>query len=874
MSALGAGGMGEVYRARDTKLNRDVAIKVLLPAVANDPDRLARFGREAQVLASLNHPNIAHIHGLEESGGITALVLELVEGEDLAQRIARGPIPLDEALPIARQIAEALEAAHDHGIIHRDLKPANIKVRPDGTVKVLDFGLAKAIDSGSGNRAPGSADAMNSPTLSIHATAAGVILGTAAYMSPEQARGRFVDKRSDIWSLGCVLFEMLTGRRPFAGDDATDTIVAVVSKDPDWSTLPRAVPAGIHRVLRRSLEKDPKRRLDSAATVRIEIDDAQSAFSSSAGVANAADARSGWHLRAGGSTSRTRERIAWLAAVCALGAAAIVLALRTTPLSSDAPPVHFTIAPPTHSPEAWNASVVSPDGRRVLFGGAFILGTGNQLWVRSLDTLEARPLAGTTGVNTAFWSPDGRTIAFFDQGKLKKLDVVSAAPPLTICDAPNASGGTWNRDGVILFTTGDGALARVAASGGQPEPVVALDRSRGHTAYRSPWFLPDGTHFIYFAQPENAEYVGALQSSDQARLIEADSPAQYAPPGYLVFGRGGALLAQPFDAARRRIVSEPVMIADHVTTPGARMLFSVSDNDVLIYRTSTAAVTQLAWFDRTGKPLGTMGESATYREFVLSRAGDQVIAERVDAQSGKRGIWQIDVARGISTRLTPSSDNEENMIVSPDGTALVYASDGKDGLGIFHKLLAGGAVTTLLQSAERKWPEDWSSDGRYIVSVNATHRRLEILPMFGDRKPFVFLDAPAFKDEPQFSPDVQWLAYVADESGRYEIYVERFPQAGDKLRLSSEGGGQPQWRRDGKELFYLALDGTLTAVAMRNGRPIGVPSPLFHTRINVQPLIHQYAVTADGQRFLMITPVGETTSPFHVLINWTAGLKR
>lgn len=316
------------------------------------------------------------------------------------------------------------------------------------------------------------------------------------------------------------------------------------------------------------------------------------------------------------------------------------------------------------------------------------------------------------------------------------------------------------------------------------------------------------------------------------------------------------------------------MIADHVTTPGARMLFSASDNGVLIYRMSTAAVTQLAWFDRSGKPLGTMGESATYREFVLSRAGDQVIAERVDARSGKRGIWQIDVARGISTRITPGSDNEENMIVSPDGTALVYASDGKDGPGIFHRSLAGGAVTSLLQTAERQWPEDWSIDGRYIVSVNGTHRRLEILPTFGDRKPFVFLDTPAFKDEPQFSPDLQWLAYVADESGRFEIYVERFPQSGDRLRLSSEGGGQPQWRRDGKELFYLAFDGTLTAVAMRNGRPIGLPSPLFHTRINVQPLIHQYAVTSDGQRFLMITPVGETTSPFHVLINWTAGLTK
>ena len=862
--------MGEVYRARDTKLNRDVAIKVLLPAVANDPDRLARFSREAQVLASLNHPNIAHIHGLEESNGVTALVMELVEGQDLAHRLMRGRIPIDDALPIARQIAEALEAAHGHGIVHRDLKPANIKVRPDGTVKVLDFGLAKAVDPA----AASSESAMNSPTLSLHATEAGIILGTAAYMSPEQARGKAVDKRADIWAFGAVLFEMLTGARAFPGDDATDSIVAVVSKEPEWRALPEGVPAAIRRLLKRTLEKDPKRRLDSAAALRIEIDEALAALSSDAGTATAGDVPFAPRPRTPSRISRTVERIGWLAVVCALGVAAVVVALRSTPPASDPPPIHFTIAPPTLSPEAWNASVVSPDGRYVLFGGAFILGTGNQLWTRSLDTLEARPLAGTTGVNTAFWSPDSRTIAFFDQGKLKKLDVVSAAPPLTICDAPNASGGTWNRDGIILFTTSDGAIAKVPASGGQPEPVVALDRARGHTAYRSPWFLPDGRHFIYFAQPENAEYVGALESSDQARLIEADSPAQYSPPGFLVFGRGGALLAQPFDADRRRIGSEPVMIADHVATPGARTLFSASDNGVLIYRTSTAAVTQLTWFDRSGRPLGTLGESAPYREFVLSRAGDKVIAERVDPQTGKRGLWQIDVARGISTRITPGSDNEENMIVSPDGTALVYASNNADGLGIFHRSLAGGAVTTLLQSAERKWPEHWSSDGKYIVAINGTHRRIEILPTFGDRKPFVFLDTPAFKDEPQFSPDLKWLAYVADESGRFEIYVERFPQPGDRLRLSSEGGGQPQWRRDGKELFYVAFDGTLRAVAMRDGRPIGVPSPLFHTQINVQPLIHQYAVTPDGQRFLMITPVGETPSPFHVLINWTARLKK
>ena len=699
-------------------------------------------------------------------------------------------------------------------------------------------------------------------TTPVSRTTQGTILGTFQYMAPEQIEGVAADTRTDIFSFGCVVYEMLAGKKAFEGKTQASLIGAILEREPaPLRSMQQSAPPALDHAVKRCLLKDPDKRWQTMTDLREELAWIESG-------ATAPDAEAVPVRR------RRGERLAWAGAVCGAAILAALIATRWTVAPADTSAFRFTISPPTQAPEAWNISLVSPDGRHVIFGGAFILGIGNQLWVRSLDSAEAHALPGTAGANAPFWSPDSRTIAFSIQGKLKKVDVAAgAAPAATICDAPNQVSGAWSGDGTILFTSADGGLARVPAAGGQPEPVTTPDRAHGETSHRSPSFLPDGRHFLYFVQALKAVFVGSIDSHDAVRLIEADSAAQYAAPGYLLFMRGGTLLAQPFDAGHRRLSGDPVAIADKV---GARASFSVSQNGVLVYRTSTTAVTQLAWFDRAGRPLGTLAEPAGYREFVLTRDGAAVAVERIDPEGGKRGVWQIDVARGIGTRLTLSPDNDENMVWSPDGRQLVFTSDGSEGAGLFHKSLGGGAVTTLLKSAERKWPEDWSSDGRYIVSVSVTHRQLEILPMFGDRKPFVFLDTPSFKDEPQFSPDVRWMAYLSDESGRYEVYVERFPQGGDRVRVSSEGGGQPKWRRDGNELFYLGLDGTLMSVEMRDGQPAGLPSSVFRTRINVQPLIHQYAVTPDGSRFLMIVPPADATtvSPFTVVVNWPGLVKK
>ncbi|HXG89163.1 MAG TPA: protein kinase [Vicinamibacterales bacterium] len=530
VAPLGAGGMGEVYRARDTKLNRDVAIKVLLPAVANDPDRLARFSLEAQVLASLNHPNIAHIHGIEESSGVTALVMELVEGEDLSQRIARGAIPLDEAWPIARQIAEAVEAAHEQGIIHRDLKPANIKVRPDGTVKVLDFGLAKALEP----TAASSATAANSPTLSLHATQAGMILGTAAYMAPEQARGRPVDKRADVWAFGAVLYEMLTGARAFAGEDITDTIVAVMSKEPDWGRLPAGTPSRVRGLIRRCLEKDVKRRLQAIGEARIHLGDLVSG-------ARDPGADEALPTRATATPSSSRgTRLAWVVAAVALLAAA-GLAVPAVRYLREAPPA----APPATRTEITTpvggdplSFALSPDGTQIVFVAA---GDGApRLWLRSLSTTTAQPLAGTEGAAYPFWSPDSRSVAFFADGQLKRLDLGGGAPR-ALAAAPDGRSGSWNTDGVVLFAPNSGSpLFRVAAAGGNAAPVTTLDRQASH---RWPVFLPDGRHFVFYAQggPDTRGiHLGTLDAGASTRLTAADTAGTYLPAGA---GRDGGWAA-------------------------------------------------------------------------------------------------------------------------------------------------------------------------------------------------------------------------------------------------------------------------------------------------------------------------------------------
>jgi Tol biopolymer transport system component len=672
--------MGEVYRARDARLGRDVAIKALPGALTGEPDRVARFEREAQILASLNHPHIAALYGLEEAGGSRFLVLELVEGDTLARRLEAGPIPMMEALTIARQVADALHAAHDKGIIHRDLKPANIALTRGGDAKVLDFGLAKALDLETAG------DVSSSPTITA-GTRAGVVLGTAAYMSPEQARGKPLEKRTDIWSFGSVLFEMLAGRRPFSGETMSDTIAAMLERAPDWQLLPRSTPARIHWLPRRCLEKDPKRRLHDIADARIEIDDTLSENPAEAGNAPVVAGDGAGHIS-------TRERVAWLMA--ALGVAAVIALLvlgrggrergsPETPRTYTASIVPEGVRLSAVSPPARFA--LSPDGRRIAMVAADASGR-SMLWVRPLHSRVAQPLAGTEGATFPFWSPDSRFIGFLSENKLRTIDA-SGGQVQTLCDASFGSTGAWNRDDVILFTPqGSSPLYRVSASGGTPARATALDAANGENQQSYPFFLPDGRHFLYFVVGSKSGgvayargiYLGALGSDAPGRLlVEGGSNAKYAD-GHLVFIRDGALLAQPFDPNRFELADRTKPLAERVqtSTTGATEAtgaFTVSETGLLAYQTSSLVRSQLAWFDRAGNQIAQLGEQAEYSDVALSPDDSRVVVSMVDPAVGTRDLWVFDAVRGTRDRFTfdPGDDFGPNWL-RPAGDRIVFSS--------------------------------------------------------------------------------------------------------------------------------------------------------------------------------------------------------
>jgi eukaryotic-like serine/threonine-protein kinase len=874
MSAIGAGGMGEVYRARDTRLNRDVALKVIPEVFAADGDRMARFEREAKLLASLNHPHIAAIYGLEESSSTDALVMELVEGPTLADRIAAGPIPLDEALPIAKQIAEALEYAHDHGVIHRDLKPANIKVKPDGTVKVLDFGLAKAmLDE------PDAADIQNSPTLSMAATMAGTILGTAAYMSPEQAKGKPADRRADIWAFGVVLFEMLTGNRLYTGENAPETLASVIKEEPPFERLPSDTPPAIRNLLRRCLEKNLKRRLQHVGEARILIEDA---LSSAAVAETIAKPRKGYE--------RLMTAVAAIAIVIAAVGWGAFAYFRRAP--QNAATMRFFVSPPGTGGLALTASTpsgafvgplaVSPDGSRIV-----IVATGadgkTQLWVRSLDTLTAQVLAGTEGAFQPFWSPDSRYLGFFADGKLKKIEV-SGGPPVTLCVAPDPRSGTWNQGGVIVFApTTNSALQKVSAAGGVPTAATVL--GQGETAHVRPFFLPDGRHFVYRAYTGPAGgpiYVASLDSVERKLLFNADSTNVVYSQGYLLFLREATLMAQPFDAQRLTLAGDAFPIAEQIllfaTTSQPSGVFSASENGLLAYQTGTgAAGAQLEWVDRTGKQVSVLGDSAA-EDLEVSPDGKRA-SVNIPTPNAKN-IWVYDVARGLRTRFTFDAAGDLTSIWSPDGSRVVFNSRRKGHYDLYQKASSGaGAEEVLLEDNTDKYPTGWSPDGRFILyrSIGtATGDDIFVLPLSGDRKPFPFLKTQFNENFAKFSPDGRWIAYVSDESGKNEVYVAPFPGPGGKWQISTDVGNYPRWRHDGNEIFYLAPDYKLMAAAV-NGKgssfQVGQVKPLFQTRARTAR--YEYAVSADGQRFLINTITQQTASaPITVVLNWTAGLKK
>jgi Tol biopolymer transport system component/predicted Ser/Thr protein kinase len=841
---LGEGGMGEVWRATDTKLNRDVAIKILPEAFAQDADRMARFQREAQVLASLNHPNIAAIYGVEER----ALIMELVEGETLPVGLA-----LETALDYARQIAEALEYAHEKGIVHRDLKPANIKVTSEGRVKVLDFGLAKAMSSETVVRDPAS-----SPTLTMRATIAGVILGTAGYMSPEQARGQDADKRSDIWSFGVVLYEMLTGCALFAGPTISDTLAAVLTKEPDLSQAP----AKARRLLQSCLQKDAKQRLQAIGDSRLLVDDVPQPQPAPA----------------------ARSRLPW--AVAAVFAVAVVgLGFIAWVHGNEEPArvLRMSILPPekTTLPIA-GVPALSPDGRKLAFAANSPGKTS--LWVRDLDSMTARELPGTEGASLPFWSPDGRSIGFFAGTKLKRTDATGGSV-LTICEAPSGRGGTWNQNDVIAFVPALlGPAFRVSAAGGTPVQLTKLaDHELGH---RYPWFLPDGRHFLYTADSRDWKgkiYVGDLESANRREVGEARSRVAYAPPGYLLFVRQTSLMAQPFSLSKLQTTGDPVPVAEHVwySDLDSRALFSSSQSGMVAYAPADAGgpgTAQLTWVDRSGKQGGVVGAPARVGPPTISPDGNSVAAAVRDPQTGLSDIWMYDLKRGTTSRFTFNSRYNAYPVWSPDGSRLAFTSTLRGPTNIFQKAVAGGPDEALEQNSVPRVSTDWSRDGRYFIEyVLAKTIEIWVLPLFGDRKAFPYLQGDYNQNGGKLSPNGRWMAYSADESKRGEVYVQSFPRPAGKWQVSTNGGRNPIWSHDGKELFFVAADGTMMAVGVaENGGTFspGAPKALFDAGILSGSAYGGYDVARDG-RFLLTRAVEQGGStPLHVIVNWPATLKK
>jgi Tol biopolymer transport system component len=758
---IGAGGMGEVFRARDSRLDRQVAIKALPDAFRGDGERAARFAREAKLLAALNHSNIATIHGLEQADGKQFIVMELVEGETLADRIARGPIPVEEALPIAKQIAEALEAAHEQGVIHRDLKPANIKLRSDGTVKVLDFGLAKALTADISGAS--SIDRMNSPTITspVLLSGVGVMLGTAAYMSPEQAKGRAADKRSDVWAFGCVLYEMLTSKRAFDGEDVTDTLAAIVRGEPDWSALPPGLARPMLRLLRNCLHKDPHWRLQHIGDVRLELNGANEPAV----------------VTAPPPPATSRRRI-WAAAVvlsiASIAVGVIVERFRDTPVAAAV--IQFTIAPPPDAsfatPPLAGSGVasqvaISPDGKHLVFVANDQ--NGYRLWLRSLDMTEARPLSGTDGGAFPFWSPDSRFIAFFAAGKLKRVSL-SGGPPSVICDAADGRGGTWNQDNAIVFTpSARGVLQRVSAGSGTPVDASLLNEGYGDTNHRFPSFLPDGRHFLFTAvvgtccpagKPGQIR-IGSLDSMEAVDLLTADSAATYTA-GYLLFSREGTLMAQAFDPSSRRVAGEPFRFVDGIGSEGSRYAsLSASTNSVLVYgKGQMTPQSRLTWLDRTGRELRTVGDFENYPNITLSPD------ERVIAAAIMRGtpvnidIYRVDANTGAADRLTFDPGNDVAPIWSPDSRSVVFSSQRSGRSALFQKAMVGTTSEDVLLDVAGGTvaPTSWSADGRFLLYTRtpfAGNNDIWVLPFSGDRKPVPFLETPAVETDATFSLHVQ-----------------------------------------------------------------------------------------------------------------------
>jgi serine/threonine protein kinase/Tol biopolymer transport system component len=869
---LGAGGMGEVYRARDAKLKRDVAIKILPEEFSKDPERVSRFQREAEALAALSHQNIAAIYDLQQSDTTRFLVLELVEGDTLADVLSkRGALPVDEALQIAKQICEALEAAHEKGIVHRDLKPANVKVMADGKVKVLDFGLAKAVES-----APVSSALSNSPTLTMAATNAGVILGTAAYMSPEQAKGRAVDKRADIFAFGCLLYEMVTGRKAFEGDDVHEILGAVLKIDPDWSRLPNGTPRAIHRLLRRALKKDPRQRLGDIRDARIEIEEAENEEPVALAPAPVLTGQSPWH-----------RMLPWTVAVAAVvvGIVGALAPWRSAPQPPEITRISMDVGTDASLlTAAGAAAILSPDGKVFAFVAGKV-GGRSQIYIRRMDQLESMPLSGTEGAVDPFFSPDGLWIGFFAEGKLKKASVTGGGA-LTLCDAPRDRGGTWSEDDSIIFAPENrGTLFRVASGGGKPEPVTKLDQNE--VTHRWPDALPGG-QAVLFAAATN----GNTASWDDANIVVESVPTgerkilqrggyhpKYIPTGHLIYLRQGTLFAAPFDVRRLEMTAPPVPVIQGVVgspvNGGAQ--FDFSRNGHFVYQSGGAVGDTnpaIYWMDKKGKTQPLRPNTGNFYNLRFSPDGTQLAME-ILAQGFD--IWIYEWARDTLSRLTFDQSPDRHPVWTPDGRRITYDSTkGTGGNSLYWQRADGtGTVERLTESKNFQIPNSWHPSRKFLAFQELQGQAqfdIMILPVDGNEasgwkpgKPTTFLGSPFNEGEAAFSPDGRWLAYSSNESGSFEIYVRPFPGPGGKWQISDNGGNYPTWSPNGKELFYRTSDQKIMvttymaqADSFRADKPRSWSEGQFTDRGSG---VRNFDLHPDGQRFAILkNPEGRSES--------------
>ena len=839
---LGKGGMGEVYRALDTTLDREVAIKILPRELREDPERVRRLTREAKVLASLNHPHIAVIHGIESSDGEQALILELIPGETLAEAINQRGLPIQLVLAIARQIADALDAAHQHGVVHRDLKPANIKIAPEGHVKVLDFGLAKAV--------------ANPAETTIGVTADGVVTGTAAYMSPEQARGQPLDKRTDIWAFGCVLFEMITGRRAFGRETVSDTIAAVLNDEPDWSALPRATPPQLQLLLRRCLAKDPQHRLRDIGDAIFELE---------------------LHTSRQRDQSTTGGRRALWFAAAVLAAVAAVSGYTWQRWNESAPGASYQFdvdVPPSTAP--WSGVAVSPSGVELAVG---TYGPVPSVFIHSLSTGATRQVL--TPAAFPFWSADGTALGFIGPGELRRIDM-SGGPALKVCDALRVQGASWNARNVIVFAS-DGELFTVPASGGTPAPL-RFDEVAGVRPRRTfPQFLPDDTHFLFHQETPTggAVFVGALGSPVSVHLLDSTAPAVLAPPDHLLFMRGTALMAQRFDAPTLRLQGSPSLIAPDVAPAflSGRAAFSASSGILAYVLPREGTSGQLTWFDANGRVTGTINQPSgtEYLNPVLSPDGTRLAVNRMDPENATWDVWVLDLARDVVSRVTFDGVSSD-AVWSPDGKSIVFASVRGDRAGLYRKLAdASTAVEALFETDrdETLVPSHWSGDGRFIIYSHSRAApggwRISILPLDGDKKSVPLVPADRFQYYGgRLSPDGRWIAYAATITGQHELYVRPFLSAGSPTQVTRDGGVHPKWRHDGRELLYSNQPGGVYSVRVTpvgNALRIDPPRPVVEARLAelIDGRSH-YDAVREGERYLLRQAVRRP--PVSVIVNW------